>query len=366
MKKAILPTILLALISLLTTNLQAGTVSIDSTSEGRVTPCNSIQRVIFFGYGNTTGYNTGDTLNFEILFGDGSSDTLNLTLNSSGNFSWQTVHTYQSFGQYTIAYIATGPDMAADTVIVPNGVVIPDSCGNISGQVYADINNNCLLDGSETPLAGIQVTAHQGTQYINSDWTDTNGYYYIDVPIGQTYTISTSATYGYNTICPASGSHTISSVPSSGNDFAINCGSGFDLYPHANGWSVPGQNLNLYLNVYNSFCQSQRGTVKLIFNDSLYSYGGVASTTPNSINGDTLEWNFASVSNGWQNNFNVNVGAYTDTTAQIGDTVCVTVIVTPISGDSNATNNINTFCIPVRTSYDPNIKVSSPLGVGDS
>lgn len=368
MKKALLPTLLMALISLFTTNLQAGTVSIDSTSEfRRGSACNYTQIIIFNLYASSSGYNVGDTVTVEIYFGDGTTDLYMDTIADSNGFvyAWFS-HNYSSGGQYSVKYILTGPDMAADTVIIPNAVVFSDSCGNISGQVYADVNNNCVLDGSETPLAGVQVKAYQGTQYIYSDWTDTNGYYYIDVPVGQTYTITTSATYGYNTICPASGSHTISTVPSNGNDFAIDCGSGFDLYPHASGWSVPGQNLNMYLRVYNSFCQSQSGSVKLIFNDSLYSYGNVASSPPNSINGDTLEWNFGPLSNGWQNGFNVNVGAYTDTTAQIGDTVCVTVIVDPIIGDSNTANNIKTFCIPVRTSYDPNIKVASPLGVGDS
>lgn len=366
MKKIILPLFFMALISLFTTNLKAGTVSIDTTTEGRILPCDTSRNVFFFAGGSTTGYNAGDTIVLKILYGDGDSSFHFTMLNTNGNFFWQTSHSYPSIGQYTVAYIATAPDMAADTVIKPNSVIFADSCGNISGQVYADANNNCVLDGSETPLNGVRVSAYLGSQYINSDWTDTSGYYYINVPSGQTYTITTSATYGYNNICPASGVDTITNIPSSGNDFAIDCGIGFDLFPNAHGWSVPGQNLNLYLNVHNSFCQSQSGTVKLIFNDSLYSYGGISSTTPASINGDTLEWNFAAVSNGWQNGFSVNVGAYTDTTAQIGDTVCVTVIVDPIAGDNNANNNIKTFCIPVRTSYDPNIKVAQPIGVGDS
>ena len=235
----------MAMISLFTTNLQAGTVSIDTTYVGGITPCDSARRVMFYMEGTSSGYNIGDTMSLEIFFGDGSTDTLyGPVTDTTGRFYWHRIpHFYPSNGQYTVAYIATGPDMSADTIIVPNQVILQDSCGNISGQIYADVNNNCVLDGSETPLAGVQVSAYQGTQYIYSDWTDTNGYYYIDVPIGQTYTITTSANYGYNTICPASGSHTISTVPSNGNDFAIDCGTGFDLYPIAHGWSVPGQNL---------------------------------------------------------------------------------------------------------------------------
>lgn len=368
MKKAILPTMLLAFISLFTSNVQAGTVSIDSTNASSATPCNPNQRSIFWGYGSTTGYNSlSDTINLEIFFGDGSSSTYNATIDSFGNYSWQIVHQYQSFGQFTVAYIATGPDLAADTVIVPNAVVIADSCGNISGKVYADDDLDCTLDANESTLEGIRVDAYQGSTLINSDWTDSSGNYYLSVPINQTYTIQTNGTTGYNFICPTGGTHTVTSVPSTGNDFAMDCGNGFDLYPHASGWSVPGQTLNLYLSVYNAFCQNQSGTVHLVFEDSLYDYGNIASIPPNAINGDTVSWNFSGVNNtGWLNHFSVNVGAFTDTTAQIGDTVCVKVIVNPINGDNHTANNIRTFCIPVRTSYDPNIKVASPLGVGDS
>ena len=62
----------------------------------------------------------------------------------------------------------------------------------------------------------------------------------------------------------------------------------------------------------------------------------------------------------------MSFNTYTDTTAMIGDTVCFTYMVTPIVGDSNMANNTKQICIPVRTSYDPNIKEVQPIGVGDS
>ncbi len=52
----------------------------------------------------------------------------------------------------------------------------------------------------------------------------------------------------------------------------------------------------------------------------------------------------------------------TDTTAAIGSTVCFDIIVTPLNGDNNGSNNTINFCFNIVNSYDPNDKIVYPLG----
>jgi uncharacterized repeat protein (TIGR01451 family) len=53
----------------------------------------------------------------------------------------------------------------------------------------------------------------------------------------------------------------------------------------------------------------------------------------------------------------------TDTTALADDTICLSIEVTPTTGDVNTANNTFHFCYPVVNSYDPNIKLVYPTRV---
>jgi len=56
----------------------------------------------------------------------------------------------------------------------------------------------------------------------------------------------------------------------------------------------------------------------------------------------------------------------TSLAAQIGDTVCLEVIVGPYANDVNPSNDHYTVCFPVVNSYDPNDKRAIPGGTGPS
>ncbi len=348
-------------------SVSAGTVTIDTTNQSQSSgPCNFAQGVRISLNGTAVGYPAFDTIDVQIAFGDGSFGTTIGFIDSSDQFTAFFSHNYSSAGLYTLQFIATASDGAADTLIIPNAIIYADTCGNIKGQVYLDQNSDCIFNGSDEPLYGKRVNAIQGGLIVASDWTDTSGNYSITVPATLTYTIELDNGSGYSFICPSGGNYTVSTVPSSGNDFSLDCNVGFDLYGSTSGGSVPGQTRSLFVNTYNSFCQDKSGTMKIVFTDSLFSYAGSPSISPSATNGDTVEWNFSNLNNNGYNVFTVSFQTYTDTTAMIGDTVCFTYIVDPVVGDSNASNNVKQFCIPVRTSYDPNIKEVQPIGVGDS
>lgn len=346
---------------------KAGTVSIDSVDvfqPGGLCDLNQAARITLSGV--ATGYSTADTLMVQIAYGDGTFESTVAKIDSFGTYFAFFSHFYSSSGSYTLQFITTAPDLAADTLVKPNGVVYADSCGNVAGRVYLDKNNDCIFNGNDEPILQRRVVAKHNGNIVASDWTDSSGFYSMEVPIvSTTIDVSFSPINGFNTNCPSSGSYSIISVPSTGNDFALSCNNGFDLYGQAFGGSVPGQIRNMYVSTYNSFCQNQSGTVKIIFDDPLFSYSGTASPAPVSVNGDTVSFNFSNLNNQFYNSFNINLGTYTDTTAQIGDTVCITYMVDPIVGDSFPMNNMQQFCFPVRTSYDPNIKQVQPIGVGN-
>lgn len=367
MKNLLLLSFLIFSISLFTTTAKAGTVSIDTTNQFQFSgPCNFAQGVRISLNGTATGYPLFDTVAVQIAFGDGTFDTTFAFIDSNDTFFAFFSHTYSSSGLYSLQFIATASDLVADTLVLPNAIVYADTCGNINGQVYIDENSDCIFNGSDEAIYGRRVDAIQGGSIIASDWTDSSGNYSILVPATGSYSVELNYDNGFTFICPTGGSHSVSSVPSSGNDFALDCNPGFDLYGNAFGGSVPGQTRRLYVNTYNSFCQDTSGTVKIIFNDSLFSYAGNPNPLPTAVNGDTVEWDFTNLNNNGYNSFDVYFDTYTDTTAMIGDTVCFTYMVTPVIGDSNMANNNVEVCLPVRTSYDPNIKQVQPIGVGDS
>ncbi|MFM2286813.1 MAG: hypothetical protein RLZZ543_2310, partial [Bacteroidota bacterium] len=73
--------------------------------------------------------------------------------------------------------------------VFSGGNIIPINSAVISGKVYADLNNNCVYDSTDTPISNAQVL-YQGT--IIYDITDQNGDYSLLVPAGSTGNIAVS------------------------------------------------------------------------------------------------------------------------------------------------------------------------------
>lgn len=135
----------------------------------------------------------------------------------------------------------------------------------------------------------------------------------------------------------------------------------FDLLPlqHNNSFR-PGQETSIWVEAINDGCTVVSGTVRAIvegpvaFNSS--------SVQPVAINGDTLTWQFPPMSYDsipWKSLLRYT----TDTLANLGDTVCITVITEPVAGDIDPSNNVRTYCTAVVNSYDPNDKQVYPQGV---
>ncbi len=130
------------------------------------------------------------------------------------------------------------------------------SCNNVlEGNIFNDLNSNCILDGGETPIQNAYVTASDGANsYYGS--TDANGYYSINIPSSGNYNISANTSGGYGTcgnlwVCTATGNVFFGTVgdTSTGNNFATMTSSDHDLGIYAT-WSGANPGFQMHDNLY--------------------------------------------------------------------------------------------------------------------
>ena len=121
----------------------------------------------------------------------------------------------------------------------------------------------------------------------------------------------------------------------------------------------PGLSSYIWLNAGNQGCDTISGSLTLIL-DPLVNYDS-SLIPPDYISGDTLIWNFSSI-NYDSIRITPQIFLTTTTTAVTGDTVCFQVLINPVAGDADPTNNYKTICAQVVNSYDPNDKQVYPQG----
>lgn len=316
--------------------------------------CNVNQTHSFVFGGTATGYQKNDSVTASINFGDGISTTKKFGLLTNIFGGWAD-HIYSLPGNYNVRVIVAGPDGKSDTLVENNLVSIADSCGNIKGKIYVDSNGNCKFDIGEKILPNINVNIMQGGKYFMYCYTDSLGNYSVDVPIGSTYEIKLGSGFSFPVSCPVSGKHTVSSFPSVGNNFAVNCsGSAFDLGLSLSGTGFrTGTKSYVYLCVNNTSCNSKSGKLKIVIPSKITLLSEVNGKSY-TMSGDTAIFNFSNVSYWKGECFTLQVS--TSASAAIGDSICLWAAVEAGLGDTDPVNNIKDDCWPVRNSWDPNDK----------
>ncbi len=249
---------------------------------------------------------------------------------------------------------------------------------NINGKAYLDSSLNCIDDSAETPLQNVHFDLYQNGSLISQ----TNSY-----NINGSYSFATGTniyTYSVDTnnlpfilFCPDSGYYTsvITAADSLDTDmnFGFRCKPGFDLvaksivarHPLFFPAAITPLIINVgdYSNFYGVRCAvGVGGTVQLVMSGPVtYVLPVSGALTPSNVSGDTVTWNIADF--GVVNFFtDFNIMVQTDTTAQIGQLVCFSLFVSPVSGDNNPSNNALDYCGVVVSSYDPNEKEVYPAG----
>jgi uncharacterized repeat protein (TIGR01451 family) len=259
---------------------------------------------------------------------------------------------------------------------------VTDSCPvlwNITGQVFFDTDSSCTQDTGEALLRNIPVVLDSGGIEQQRFLTDNEGHYSFRTGLGS-YTIRVDTLYApFRVVCPATFFETsllnvadsMDTIPS----FGLLC-KGIDL----NAQSIspfyffsPGFQNTVCLNIGEAMSRHGRscangisGNVQAILNNLItYISPAAGALSPASISGDTITWNIADFSS-INSLYDFNIIVEVSTSATINDSICIELNVSPAAGDNIPSNNTLSECFPVRGSFDPNEKYTSPSGDVDT
>jgi len=245
---------------------------------------------------------------------------------------------------------------------------------NISGNVFLDTITNCMKDVSEKKgnakvlLYRSEVLEQQTTTKIYSTYTfDTN----LD-----SFEIRIDTTgVPYTVACPSSFFHTSILTPQDSmdtdKDFGLRCKPGFDVgvlsAVRSGGFLRPTFTGNIRVKAgdlsqfYGLNCAAGvSGAVSITYSGPVSFAGVMSGALAPTVSGNTLTYTIADFGAiDMQTAFGLRF--LVDTFAQIGQQLCLDVVVTPTAGDNNVSNNTATYCFPIVNSKDPNMKEVSPV-----
>lgn len=297
----------------------------------------------------------GTNLKSVTYWGDGTSDTMTLQTSQTSMWFW---HQYQMLGSYTVLIKLFKNGVAIDS----NRRTFLNNCSYIYLQSYLDNNSNCTRDTGEGFFPMSFEVDSAGT--VIDTITSTGVVRYKANKSGVVYKFrGLSMPFGVSASCPSSGIVTVTSPTTSTGItayYGAQCGSTtqFDLYASFVSQFRPVNISRMYIHVGNRSCGSKNGVVTLQLSNK-YKYKR-ASVTPASVVGNVITWNVSNLS--LHNKKTISVEFDTATTVTLNDTICNTVIITPITGDAVTTNNVVNQCDEVRASWDPNDKHVMPAG----
>ena len=323
--------------------------------------CNGAQLTIV-----TPHYMSGRSLKTD--FGDGSFDSsVILPGFISGGYTIAN-HTYSASGNYTIHQQLYSGSVLQDT----NSFIYNyDFCRTFPVKFFTDGNHNCTKDASEAFYTHPSLVAVDSNGITVDTLSVTSGFSYnvYGSNPGDIYkfrVISTPA--GVAATCPPSGY--ISDTISTGavypdKYFGLSCPTPtvFDLSVNA---VVPVTGMhdqwgNIY--VANSGCMPASGTVTLHFSPKYVYNLSTIHPAPAAASGNTITWNFTNISADAPAPLDFYYAIWNNPATgylTAGDTVQSQVIVTPITGDANPSNNAIIFVDTVRASCDPNFIEVTP------
>ncbi|MGQ0829918.1 MAG: DUF7619 domain-containing protein [Bacteroidota bacterium] len=262
-----------------------------------------------------------------------------------------------------------------DSINNPNNC---NSSNGIVGYIYKDSNINCTKNTGDQGLLNIPLKLYDnGNNLLAQTYSFSNGLYNFPDSIG-TYTVKIDTIGAPFTIqCTFPGidstvTLTTANPLATDVNFGIICKPGFDVGVQsvfASGRIFPGQQHKLSVVAgdiskwYNFYCASGiSGQVQVTVTGPVTYNGTVSGALVPSVSGNVFTYTIADFeTTDIQKDFGLMFT--TDTTATVGDRICVTVNVSPVTGDNDASNNTYTFCYHVSNSYDPNFKDVYPVDV---
>lgn len=273
---------------------------------------------------------------------------------------------------YFITYTTSGTCPSSSS----HWLTVSSDCNMISGYTYLDTDMNCQLNSGDSPLANIPVKLYNSNNVFTAlQYTYYNGTYNFRVPDG-TYKVKfDTLNISMHPVCNNIDADTIvtlnGGVPLTDINFGLTCGQTdfgiqfinafsnvFPGVPH--GIRVSAGNLDYHS--YGTCLDSSSGQLQLTITGPVTYNGPQNGALIPSVSGNVYTYNIANFDD--IDNFNdFKMKLITDTSAQIGDTICVYAVLTSSNADNNLSNNSYQFCYYVGNSYDPNKKEVYPLNV---
>jgi uncharacterized repeat protein (TIGR01451 family) len=255
----------------------------------------------------------------------------------------------------------------------------PNNCVgvNITGNVFTDINSNCVYNTTDWNAENIPVKLYDTQNNLKQISYTINGVYSFAALQSDTFIVKVNnIVLPIDMACNQANNQTVhldsTNQTISNINFPVLCDSAFDLVVHSvtsQGWIFPGQvhtlNTNLAndVNWYNLNCDSANysGTVTInVSGPVTYVAPGYGALTP-IVSGITFTYSITDFNALTTESFGLHL--MTDTTAQANDQICVHIEISPNPIDADTTNNVYDFCYNVVNSYDPNMKEVYPVNV---
>jgi uncharacterized repeat protein (TIGR01451 family) len=295
-------------------------------------------------------------LSFTTYWGDGTSSAGIITNITGSNY-----HVYTAPGTYTVKHILFNGTSAIDSVQFS---VTETHCAFVMIRFYSDANSNCTWDSQEgSPFS--QFLVEIDSAGVKKNITVFGSSYMIRVGTGIPYTFKVlGMPPGFSSLCPASGTITQSfsnSITPSYVDFGAQCTSGsFDFsISKLKGRYRPTSFSWVEMSATNFACSPSGATVTLNLSPKFTIHS--IQPTPASVSGQTVTWNLSNIQSMATTGFIVYLNAGPN--VSIGDTICASASITPITGDLTPANNTNSRCDSVVASWDPNEKEVYPQGM---
>lgn len=250
---------------------------------------------------------------------------------------------------------------------------------NIKGNVFSDLNSNCISEIVELKKPRIKINLFQNGALLQQTFSRSLGQYSFGTDTGFYNCSPEIFALPYTADCPLTFSHsayvTLISPFHDNKDFSIVCKSGFDvgiLSLKNDRVFFPDAEVNISVfagdisTLYGLNCASGvSGSVMVVIQGPASYSGSVTGALTPLVNGDTILFtvnDFGIVDMLDDFRFKVKV----DTSALVGQQLCFHIITLPLILDNNVTNNYYTHCFSIVSSHDPNEKEVSPTDVIDT
>lgn len=352
------------------TNLCSGTYTITATRTGCTTHTNTVTLTLLSG--SIAGLTVSPAVVPESCAGmhDGS-----IVLSLSGGtppftFLWSNGITTQNLsnlvaGNYSLKISDGSGNCHLLSASVP---LTSTSCAYINGNVFADLNNDCVNNLADYGISSSMVKAVPGNFYA---YTNASGNYTMLLPPGNYSVQHFTNQQGYLPTCNLTQTANLATPGSTASnvDFSDSLNPIPDLginYVFAT-QAVPGFTQSIQLSVSNTsvfYGTPLNGIVKLVLSPD--QYFNSATPAPSVISGDTLFWTFTGLNAFSSQTYSVNVTVAANPSL-IGTTFhdCASVVCTNAS-ELYLWNNNSCNSQYVTGAFDPNMKEVNPLGLNST